>query len=92
MSQGDCPKHGRWYGICHCCHKENEEREDRKSRKRLYDENEELRVKLAKAEKVIEAAGKMRFKNRFDCTYVEANDWETFRDSLEEYREGGYEV
>ena len=59
MSQGDCPKHGRWYGICHSCHKENEERESRESWRRLYDQNEELRAKLEKAEKVIEAANNM---------------------------------
>lgn len=30
-----------------------------------------------------EACKAMRFKNEFDCTIVEANDWEVFRDALQ---------
>lgn len=32
---------------------------------------------------VVEAAKALRYRNKFDGTWVEANDWETMRDALQ---------
>ena len=50
MSQGDCPKHGRWYGICHSCNKEEKENDRRETLQRLYAERDEARANIVTLE------------------------------------------
>lgn len=48
-SQGDCPKHGRWYGICHSCHADAE-------RKREWEERRMMIIRIERLEAVARQA------------------------------------
>lgn len=47
-----------------------------------------LKKQLSSALKVINEVKSMRFENRFDCTIVEANDWEQLMDVIQNFDEG----
>lgn len=97
MSHGDCPKHGRWYGICHSCAKEMQDREDFIYRESVINERNRLRTelaatkeKLARAEKVVSESAYYFSLDTLENSHKEF--WEAEQNvklAIKAYREGG---
>lgn len=52
-SQGDCPKHGRWYGICHNCHADAERQREWEERRRMIIRIERLEAVARQAQNLL---------------------------------------
>lgn len=53
---GDCSKHGRYYGVCHCCKKDHENARKDADRIAFWEREDSIRTALNKANEVIRKA------------------------------------
>ncbi len=58
IGAGDCPKHGRWYGICHSCAHEAKKKDEWDDKQRLYRRIEQLEAERALFVKLEEAVNR----------------------------------
>ena len=46
IGAGDCPKHGRWYGLCHSCAREQRKKDEERFTRKMIDDNQKYRDAL----------------------------------------------